>query len=304
VRNADPEYLVQMVDEMLSRHGDSSDSAVQEYCTKALINKGWTLADKLNDPAGAVSLYDDLLHRYGDSSEPAIHIQCVNALISKSRVLEKKLNDPIGAVAAYCILANNLNDPASVVAVYDALLHRYGDSAVSGVQEQCAKALFNKGWTLNRMHDVAGAVACYDDLLARYSQSENSVIQAQCQMTLANTVEPLLVWGRNAEAIPRIRQVLARTDAANQEFAIMLFLLWLAEADTTQDNVLAAIRALSPSVELTWVWDVIRPLVDKLPEPRKTQAECFIAFFEQHHDIAQLESCLANSTENRDMAFP
>lgn len=74
----------------------------------------------------------------------------------------------------------------------------------------------------------------------------------------------------------------------------MNFLLWLAEADTTQDDVLAAIRALSAEVEFSWGWDDIRPLVDKLPEPRKTQAECFIAFFEQHHDIAQLESCLAN----------
>ena len=74
----------------------------------------------------------------------------------------------------------------------------------------------------------------------------------------------------------------------------MPFLLWLAEADTTQDDVLAAIRSLSLEVEFTWGWDEIRPLVDKLSEPRKTQAECFIAFFEQHHDIAQLESCLAN----------
>ena len=190
------------------------------------------------------------------------------------------------------------------MAMYDSLLQRYGDSTLPAVQEQCATALFYKGVMLNRMDDVAGAITCYDDLLARYSQSENPAIQAQCQFALANTVEPLLVLGRNAEAIQRIRQVLARTDAANQEFAIMRFLLWLAEADTTLDDVLAAIRALSPEVKFTWGWDDIRPLVDKLPEPRKTQAECFIAFFEQHHDIAQLESGLANSTENRDMAFP
>ena len=74
----------------------------------------------------------------------------------------------------------------------------------------------------------------------------------------------------------------------------MHFLLWLAAADTTRDDVLAAIHALSPEVEFSWGWDDIRPLVDKLPEPRKTQAECFIAFFELHHDIAQLESCLDN----------
>ena len=72
----------------------------------------------------------------------------------------------------------------------------------------------------------------------------------------------------------------------------MPFLLWLAEADATPQDVLAALRTLSPEVQFTWGWDDLRPLVEKLPEPRKTQAECFITLFGQHHDIATLEQCL------------
>ncbi|MEZ5449208.1 MAG: hypothetical protein R3E89_09485 [Thiolinea sp.] len=137
------------------------------------------------------------------------------------------------------------------------------------------------------------AVACYDAMLARYSHLENPAIQEQCQSALANTIEPLLVWDRKAEAIPRIHQVLERTDNTDQQYAIMPFLLWLAEAGATPQAVLAAIRALAPEVKFTsWDWSDIRPLVDQLPEPRKTQAECFIAFFGQHHDMATLEQCL------------
>ena len=316
----DPAGEIAVYDALLLRYGDSSVPGVQEWCATALFNKGGTLANKLNDPAGAVAVYDALLHRYGDSRVPGVQELCATALIYKGWTLGEKLNDPAGAVAVVddllhrygdssvpgvqercataliykgVTLGEKLNDPAGEVAVVDDLLHRYGDSSVPGVQEQCATALVNKAIVLNRLGGVVEAVACYDDLLARYSQSENPTIQVQCQMALANTVEPLLVWGRNAEAIPRIHQVLERTDANKQEYAIMPFLLWLAEADTTPQAVLAAIRALSPEVAFTWGWGDIRPLVDKLPEPRKTQAECFIAFFEQHHDIVMLESCLA-----------
>ena len=370
-----PERLVEVVDEMLHRYGDSAIPGVQEQCATALVNKGVTLANNLNDPVGAVAVYDDLLHRYGDSAVPGVQEQCVTALVNKGWTLRVKLNDPAGEVAVYgdllhrycsstfsgaqelCAnalvnkgwtLANKFNDPAGAVVVYDALLHHYGGSILPGVQEQCATALYNKGWTLGvklndpagevavydellrrygdstipgvqeqcaaalvnkgvtlgRLDDLAGAVACFNDLLARYSQSENPVIQAQCQFAEENTAELLLVLGRNAEAIQRIQQILARTDNTNQKFAIMHFLLWLAVVDTPLDDVLAAIRTLSPEVEFTWGWTDIRPLVDTLPEPRKTQAECFIAFFGQHHDIALLESSLANSSENRDMAFP
>jgi tetratricopeptide (TPR) repeat protein len=230
-----------------------------------------------------MAVYDSLLQNFGDSTIPIVQVLCAMALRNKGVMLGEKLNNPQGAVA-----------------VYDSLRQRFGDSVIPTVQEQSVTVLVSKCVTLGRMDDLAGAIACYDDLLARYGQSENPVIRSQCQLALANMAELLLVLGKNEEAIPRIRQVLARTDATNLRFAILNFLLWLAEeADATQDDVLVAIRALSPTVEFTWVWDDIRLMLTQFPEPRKTQAECFIAFFEQHHDIAQLESCLTNCEINR-----
>ena len=97
------------------------------------------------------------------------------------------------------------------------------------------------------------------------------------------------------EAICVLQGLIPQLQPTQQEFAIIPFLMWLVEAGDGLNDVLSAIRALAPEVEFASAssWGDIRPLVEKLPEPRKTQAECFIAFFEQHHDIVMLESCLA-----------
>ena len=268
--------VIEVYDQLLDSFSDSTVPSVQEQCARALVNKGMTLGEKLNDPQGEVSAYDELLQHFAASLVPSVQEQCAIALVNKGVTLVQKFNNPKGAVAAY-----------------DELLQRFGDSTVLGLEEQCAKALIGKGITLGRMGDLAGVVACYDELLARYSQSGNPAIRKLCQSAEANIAELLLVSGGNTEAIPKIRQVLERVDATNQEFAIMHFLLWLAGTDSSVSIVLTAIRALSSEVQFTWGGDDIRPLVDKLPEPRKTQAECFITFFEKHHDIAMLERCLA-----------
>jgi hypothetical protein len=73
----------------------------------------------------------------------------------------------------------------------------------------------------------------------------------------------------------------------------MPFLLWLAQPQTPVQNVRDAISALSPEVEFTWSFNEIRPFVTQLPEPRKTQAQCLIAFFETHRDGKALDGCLS-----------
>ena len=83
-------------DSLLHRYGDSVHAGVQEQCAKALFNKGWTLANKLNDPPGAVAVYDSLLHRYGDSTHAGVQESCAKALGGKGVTLGEKLNDPQG----------------------------------------------------------------------------------------------------------------------------------------------------------------------------------------------------------------
>jgi hypothetical protein len=45
-------------------------------------------------------------------------------------------------------------------------------------------------------------------------------------------------------------------------------------------------------VAFDWRFNEIRPFAAQLPQPRQTQAQCFIAFFEEHHDSEELDACL------------
>jgi hypothetical protein len=58
-----PVEKIQIIDQMLDIYSDSLLPVIQEQCANALYNKGWVLANKLNDPTGAVTVYDELLHR-------------------------------------------------------------------------------------------------------------------------------------------------------------------------------------------------------------------------------------------------
>jgi hypothetical protein len=85
---------------------------------------------------------------------------------------------------------------------------------------------------------------------------------------------------------------MAELDASNPTRAILSFLLWLAEPQTPLQDVRKAVAALPPGVEFTWSFNEIRPFIAQLPEPRKTRAQCFITFFETHHDGDRLDTCL------------
>jgi hypothetical protein len=117
-------------------------------------------------------------------------------------------------------------------------------------------------------------------------------MQQECRNAMANSGELLLVPGQREAAIPRLQQVRQWADREQQEFSIMPFLLWLAEARVTLEDVLAAIDGQAATVTYTWIWKDIQPLLAQLPARRRQQAECVIAFFEDHHDQATLRAAL------------
>ena len=313
----DPQGEVAAYDELLRRFGEVESVEVQTQCATALLTKGMTL-EQMNDLQGAVAAYDELLWRYGEVDSADVQARCVKALVYKGVTLGQ-MNDPQGAVAVYdellwrysevesteaqtqcakallfkgITLRRLLNDPQGAIAVYDELLRRYGEVDSTEVQEPCARALVNKGATLGQMNDLKGAVAVFDEVVTRHGDSRDPEIQAQCLSALSNSAELLLSLGHYEVATDRMRAVLARVGPADQESAIMPFLLWLAEADTTLEDVLAAISTLKAEVSFTWGFDEVHPIINKLPEARRAQARCLVAFFEQHHDFAWLETCL------------
>lgn len=208
-----------------------------------------------------------MLRRYETSDNPKIQELCIKALFNKG-----------------WFLGGTLYDYQNALKIYSALLTCYSNSGDPEIQVLCAMALFNEGCHWTRQGDFPAAISCYDKLLAQYSHIDNPNIQARCQRALANTAEWLLVTGQREAAIQRMQQALNRASEKDQESVIMRFLLWLTEAGTTSEEVLAAIHVLSPKVEFTSDFNNLRPLVDVLPEPRKSQAEYFLTFFKQYRE--------------------
>ncbi|GHU23943.1 hypothetical protein FACS189488_07550 [Betaproteobacteria bacterium] len=320
-RLGQPEEEIETYTKLWERYGDSKVPEVQTQCAKAMVNKGVTLGERLGQPEEAIETYAELLEHYGDSKVTDVQTQCAMAMVNKGITLGKRLDQPEEAVETYTelwerygdskvpevqtqcakamvnkgfTLGKNLDQPKEAVETYTKLWERYGDSTVPDVQTQCAKAMVIKGFTLGeRLDQPEEGVETYTELWERYGDSKVPEVQTQCLSAQRNVIEPLLVLGQNEQALSWIAQVRAEVSPADQESAIMVFLSWLAEPATSRQEVLDAIHALTPDVRFTWNFNLLRrSLLPRLSEPRKTQARCFMDFFEQDHDVAQLESCL------------
>ncbi len=134
------------LDEILTRFGDATETALRKQVARALLNKGFTLG-QMGDSAAEVAIYDDVLTRFGDARETALREQVASALVYKGATL------------------GQMGDSAAEVAVYDDVLRRFGDARETALREQVARALVIKGATLSQMGDSAAAVAVYDRLL-------------------------------------------------------------------------------------------------------------------------------------------
>lgn len=230
----------------------------------------------MTDPTEKISVIDKLFDNFKDSFDLEAQNACAKALFNKGWTLGEKLHNPQAAIDTYDLLWQHFqhaNEPA--------------------IQELCARALLGKGFTLERIGNTTDSITTFKKLLEHYKDSENPKIINQYQDAEANLAELLLVTGQTTEAIPLLHQVLARTDTTQQKSAVMSFLLWVAN-EYSLEQVLHAIHALSPEATFTWDWNDIRPLLNQLPEPKYSQAKCFLDYFENHHQIDQLEQCLAN----------
>lgn len=74
----------------------------------------------------------------------------------------------------------------------------------------------------------------------------------------------------------------------------MHLLLWLTQPEAPVKIVTDAIHALSPEVVCTWSWADIQPFIVQLPAPKQTQAQAFMAYFDQHTDSVKLKSDLGS----------
>jgi tetratricopeptide (TPR) repeat protein len=304
-------------EEIDRRFGRDDSPGGGEQVAKALGNKGVLLGQQ--DKSGeALAVYEEIDRRFGRDVLPSVRDQVAKALINKSTILKQR-GKTEEEFAVYEEIDRRFGQDASpgmrrwvtaalfnkgltlrkqgktreAIAVFEEIERRFGQDASPGVFGLVAEVLVYKASTLYEFHDdAAGALAILNQVLARCSNSPEPALQEACSDALQDSVEPLLVLGKAREAAQRIRQVQGKLAAADGKNAIMAFLLWLAEAQMPAKTVREVIRALPPDAQFGWTFDGIRPFTLALPAPRQAQAQCFLAFFEQHHDVGKLDACL------------
>ncbi|MBQ5497568.1 MAG: hypothetical protein IIT71_03280, partial [Acetobacter sp.] len=75
------------------------------------------------------------------------------------------------------------------LAAYNDLITRFGNSQDTTIQEDVAKALFNKGAALGRLHRIGQARAEWEELVYRFKDNPD----VDTQKTVANARDNLLV---------------------------------------------------------------------------------------------------------------
>jgi tetratricopeptide (TPR) repeat protein len=307
-------------EEIERRFGQDTSPGMREKVARALSGKGVALREQ-GKIGEVLAVYEEIDRRFGQDASPGMRKLVALVLFSKGAVLWRQGNigevlavygeierrfgqdTSLGVLGAREQLAKALVNKGEVLwrqgkigealAVYEEVDRRFGQDTLPGVRKQVVMALVNKAGALFEFrNDVAGSLAVLDSVLARCRNSPEPALQAECDSALRNSVGPLLVLGKTREAAQSIRQVQAQLAADDRDSAIMAFLLWLAEPQTSEQTVRKTIRALPPDVQSGWTFDGIHSFILNLPAPRKAQGQCFLDFFEQHHDAEKLDVCL------------
>jgi tetratricopeptide (TPR) repeat protein len=316
----DPQGNIKTYDELLARYSETRHPELQTLCAKALYDKGWLLESKCGNPQGKITVYDELIQRHGDTDNPEIQVLCAKALYGKGWTLANKFGDPQGRESTYDALLTRYSDSDNndIQALCARILYHRATKQESNHPEQqapkeettkkaghntdkpqdllaAANALYEKGLTHARAGNLSTALDCYHHWLESYSQNPAPIMQKQHTAVLSDIAATLLLLGKREAAITHIQQVLEKVGKLDPQSAHMHFLLWLAETDTTLNDVMTSILVLSRRGKSIHGIHAILQLVNQLPEPQKSQAECFLAFFTEHQNKAQLKNCLANT---------
>ncbi|MDR3056463.1 MAG: hypothetical protein LBU53_13905 [Zoogloeaceae bacterium] len=147
---------------------------------------------------------------------------------------------------------------------------------------------------LSEQGKLEEAIAVYDEFVRRFNKADAGAdILELVVIAQANAAEAALVLGRNQDAVQRAKAVQARLGTSSPGNAIMSFIIWLADEKTPLQTVQDAIQGTSSDEDAGWNWsfEEVSPLIAKLPDARRKQAECFVSYFESS-DADSLNACL------------
>ena len=211
------------------------------------------------------------------------------------RYLKSSAATSCGKLLAY----GNLGEIQANLQQYTQSLQAYGQVFAAFPADQCSNGSFviaaslnGKGYVLGKLNRKEEALDYFKSIPKIYNLKQYPNLKSIHLSALSNTAEVSLIIGDKTQALDYAKRVQKLAPNNDESYAIMSFLLWLMNNKTEQE-ALKAINNLAPDTEYSWDWRDIPPVIQQLPAKRQAKANCFIDFFDKHHDKARVKACIA-----------
>lgn len=195
------------------------------------------------------------------------------------------------------VTLRELDRSEEAIVTYNNVISRFGDSSETAVRERVAKAFVNKGALLGCLGRSNEAQKAFEEAILHFGGAQEPVVREVVSSARESLAEIVLITEGVDSSLNNIDELIPEITPDRIAYAVMPFLRWVLAPEAGYENIIEAIEGLNPGVRYSWIFDPIRSQLDELPEPRRYQASCFVAFFEEHHDVNQLRDCLGESVE-------
>ncbi|NVO17078.1 MAG: DUF4062 domain-containing protein [Rhodoplanes sp.] len=184
-------------DDVVTRFGCSTDSALQEQVAIALSNKGSSFST-LGRIDEEIATHTDIVSRFGTSTLPVIREAVARALVNKGIALSEKLKF------------------AEAITVYDDVISRFETNKESGLQKYSSIALLNKANSLERLGLLDDAIDTNDRLICRFFSDPELPLREDVAWALLNKAKILRDLMRFEEAILACNDLINRFRTATE----------------------------------------------------------------------------------------
>jgi tetratricopeptide (TPR) repeat protein len=178
-------------DQIIARLDEADEPTLQarEDAAEALLNKGLTFGETGRDNGIAAAIYDAVVERFGKDVELPLRVRVAKALFNKALAMHE------------------LGRDEDAIADLDELLFRCCNASELPLQEQAARAFYNKGTVVSSGEE---AIKVFGELVARYGTSNEPTLRQQVVRALVGKGVHLAKLGMPDEAITAFDEVRAR----------------------------------------------------------------------------------------------
>jgi tetratricopeptide (TPR) repeat protein len=197
-------------------------------------------------------------------------------VIDKSKLSSPQLSEILNAMWSAALEFNNnsieeISSYDLIIEIADTLLKKTIDDPT--LPERIAKALVNKGITLEKLNRDEDAISAYDEVVRRFDDSTETAIQEQVAKALVNKGITLEKLNRDEDAISAYDEVVRRFDgstetAIQEQVAAVLFYkgIRLGELNRNKDAISTydeIVRRFGDSNEIIMQASVAAALINK-----------------------------------------